>query len=95
MSPKKKEKMLALFAEGLRGVQVAKRLNIDPKVIYYHQNKFLGKAPKDKKEVTAKKYIKAIGPDKPNLKKQIGVALIIIGEQITAIGRALRGDHSV
>jgi len=86
MTKKQKSKMFSLFEKGHRGVEVAKRLNVNPKLIYYHQKKFLG---------DVKSYVKAIGTDKPDTKKQISVALIIIGEQITAIGRAMRGDHSV
>jgi len=87
LTAKQKQRLYNLLTQGRRGIEIAKRLNLDPKVIYYHQKKFLGK--------DVKSYVKAIGTDKPDAKKQISVALIIIGEQITAIGRAMRGDYSV
>ena len=71
MTPKKKAKMLKLFEEGVRGINVAKRLNIDPKLVYYHQKKFLNN------------YIKAIGPDKPRPNwEAVGLALIQLGKAL-------------
>ena len=87
LTAKQKEKMQKLFEQGYRGKDLAERLNVNHRSIYYHQNKFLGSK--------VKQYVKAIGPDKPNPNKQIGLALIVIGEQIAMIGRTLRGNYSV
>jgi len=84
MTKKQKAKMFSLFEKGHRGVEVAKRLNVNPKLIYYHQKKFL-----------RNNYIDSIGADKPTTKQEVGQNLIVIGELISKLGRNMCGDHSV
>ena len=84
LTAKQKQRLYNLLTQGRRGVEIAKRLNIDPKVIYYHQKKFL-----------RNNYIDSIGADKPTTKQEVGQNLIVIGELISKLGRNMCGDHSV